>query len=85
MYDSYLSWLLDSPGEAFCDELISSSSLKGADMLRSPKNILLTIERLYHALGKAKISVNLLMSYLNEAEPISIIAEKKIIIFSIVL
>lgn len=35
------------------------------------------MERLYQALGNAKISVSLLISYLKDAEPISIIAEKK--------
>jgi hypothetical protein len=31
--------------------------------------------RRYHALGKASISVSLLMSYLKDADPMSIMAE----------
>lgn len=52
----------------------SSSSLYVADILKSPKNILRTIDLRYQAFGKARISVNRLISYLNDAEPISIIA-----------
>lgn len=53
-------------------ELSSSAWL--ADMLRSPRNIRRTMERRYHAFGKARISVRRRMSYLNEAEPISVMA-----------
>lgn len=45
--------------------------------MRSPKKSLRTMLRLYQARGNAKISVKRLMSYLNEAEPISTMAEKK--------
>lgn len=51
------------------------SDSEGALKLMSPKNKRLTIVRRYQAFGNARISVNLLMSYLNEADPISIIAE----------
>lgn len=50
------------------------SGSEGALKLTSPKNKRRTMVRLYQALGNAKISVNLLMSYLNEADPISMIA-----------
>lgn len=66
----------DALGEVL-GRVTSSSSLYAADMLRSPKNNLRTIDLLYHALGNARISVKRLISYLNEAEPISVIAERE--------
>lgn len=55
----------------------SSPSLNAEPILKSPRNRRRTMLRLYHALGKANISVNLLISYLKEAEPISMIAREK--------
>lgn len=47
----------------------------GRLMVWSPKKRRLAMLRRYQALGKAKISLSLLMSYLKEAEPMSHTAE----------
>lgn len=75
--DYYLpSIFLDTFGE--CEDINSSSSLAGTDILRSPKNIRRTMDLLYQALGKAKISVSRRISYLNEADPMSVMVENLI-------
>lgn len=63
--------------------LWSLNTLLGTVLVRSPKKSLRTMLRLYQARGNAKISVNLLISYLNEADPISTMAKKKITIISL--
>ena len=45
--------------------------------ISSPRNNRLARVLRYQAFGNARISVNLLMSYLKEADPMSQIAEKK--------
>lgn len=52
-------------------------TLLGTVLVRSPKKSLRTMLRLYQARGNAKISVKRLMSYLNEADPMSTIAKEK--------
>ena len=54
--------------------LTSSHSLDVAPPVKSPRKSRRTMDLLYQARGKARISVSLLMSYLKWAAPISTIA-----------